>query len=393
MSKYDKLVTDLAGKLTEIRQVEKAKAEEADRKAAEAEEAFRKRMEEDPEYKAFAEWKDRRPGTDKRLDKDMQETDAEYKGRKVAQAAPRLYTKNPQAALAATKFYHNIVQAYIRDDYKAKAALAEGTDELGGYLVPEETGDRILRYAEEQSVAMQEAYVVNTSREKFSIPMEANGVSVYKIAENSTISGTNPTFTEVELSVDLYGCIIVSSNQLLTDNAFDLVDHLDFKAGGAFARRWDQNTFNDGTDWTPLFGNCGATVDGTTLTKKVFLDAEAEVAVNERSGCKWYVSRQDFADISDVSDDNGQPLFRDPKNGGYGLYGYPVVVVEELTAGKMYFANMKRAYIIAKRQGLTLDVSSEAGDYFAKNQTGFRYIARNDGNVALVNTAVQITLA
>ena len=73
-----------------------------------------------------------------------------------------------------------------------KAAMAEGTDAYGGYLVPEEYADAVFAFARLTSVALQDCDVIQTSTDSFNIPGELTGITVSWKTEATAVAASDP---------------------------------------------------------------------------------------------------------------------------------------------------------------------------------------------------------
>lgn len=114
---------------------------------------------------------------------------------------------------------HGLNPALAMQNLASKAVMVEGTDALGGYVTPTEERMDILGYIRDDSVALQDARLINMVSDKMTVPAELVNVSVAKRTEANAATGTSATLTQVTLStINLDGSCALAS-ELLADNA------------------------------------------------------------------------------------------------------------------------------------------------------------------------------
>ena len=401
--KLDKLAGILAGRMTEIANANKAAADAAREAEEQRREEVKKQLMDDPEYRAWAEAKERQSKSNVNLTNMF--TGEKYK-------AVGMYNKElaRQGVIIKDARVREVTNEYLLDltgmvmgDPKSyeqmrtwqQKTMSEGTPADGGYLVPTEVSDFIITLARDGSVAMRDARRITMSRDKMEFPRELTGLTFQKIAENSTISGSNPTLDQVALDTDLYGLITSASIQLVSDSAYDLTSHILGLAGNALASTVDTAVFY-GTDFaSSVFGSASNTVTcasgvGTAVSYDNILEAEADLKASYLSGAKFYLHRSELRYVKKVKDDLGAYILVNSMTGQTGINGYPYELVEALTASAsisadtafMAFGNLQN-YYLGLRQGMTVDTSKEAGDFWSKHQVGWKFVTRMDGAVAI----------
>jgi HK97 family phage major capsid protein len=122
------------------------------------------------------------------------------------------------------------------DEVAAKAALQEGTDAEGGYLVPEGMLPQVVEKRDETSILRQAGVqTFTTQRDVFNIPVENAKMSTFAItAEEGAYTENEPTFNEVAVTIYKFTKLVKVSEELFADNNTGLDAYLN----RAFGRAW-----------------------------------------------------------------------------------------------------------------------------------------------------------
>ena len=127
-------------------------------------------------------------------------------------------------------------------------ALSEGTNYLGGYLVPPEFSTDIIDLRETYGVARQVARVVPMSSDTLTIPRRTGGLTAYFVGEASTITDSNKTWDQVNLVAKKLAALTLWSSELNEDAMISIGDDLAGEIAYAFSQKEDECYFNgDGT--------------------------------------------------------------------------------------------------------------------------------------------------
>lgn len=273
------------------------------------------------------------------------------------------------------------------NDHNVEArVMGGGVNSLGGFAVPEELSTTVIRLVEQYGVAPSELQVFNMQSDTLLIPKRISGVTGSWLAENSEMSYSDMTGTQVQLVAQKFGVATKISNELWSDGV-GIADLIASEHALAVARALDEAVFiGDGT--STYGGHNGVTVKLTnsaysaslvaaaggnsgfeTLDKEDFLAvlAKAPRYVLQGGRAKWYISpagyhaamqRLDLAQGGSNSVANGF---------GLTFLGYPVVLVLPMnsTLGadankvKCLFGDLSMAGALGIRQGYALRVSQE----------------------------------
>jgi HK97 family phage major capsid protein len=133
---------------------------------------------------------------------------------------------------------------YCQDNGIELKTLNEGTNEQGGALVPPEFDPMLIRLIERYGVIRQYARISPMAYETKTQPRRTGGVTAYWMGEGQTITPSNPTYDNVNLTAKKLAALTVMSTEISEDSAINIADELAFEIGYAFALSEDQAAFN-----------------------------------------------------------------------------------------------------------------------------------------------------
>jgi HK97 family phage major capsid protein len=312
-----------------------------------------------------------------------------------------------------------------------KVALAEGSGQTGGYVIPPQFMNELLTIAAEDGFIEQRAKVIPMNSRTAQWPMldvtttQATGTSPYFGGilaqwqpEAATINETEPAFRQSEwVAWDLV-LYTVSSNQLLADNGIGL-DALLTQLFGQAITWYKEFAFlqGKGAGSTMPLGvlNAPATYVQTATTTLsggfVYSDAVAMMSrlqirswddacwVAHQSLLPYLLKMVDHTSTAGVADTGARLVWVTPygdtargpaamKMPNAFLNGLPLFFTEKLPAiaasvsGSIILVDWSR-YVIGTRLDMQIDVSPHY--LFRNNQLAWRVIARCDGKPWLNN--------
>ncbi|MBW1666722.1 MAG: phage major capsid protein [Deltaproteobacteria bacterium] len=308
------------------------------------------------------------------------------------------------------KWMIDFIQAKVFDDAAAKAALQEGTDSEGGYIVPDEFTDEILAFARLQSFALRDCRIWPMKSDTRKVPAEDGAVSVSWTDEESAITESEPTLAEVTLTAKRLDAYSKASNEFLEDASTDVVSWLTELFAEAIGQELDNQVLN-GTGspcsgvLTAAAGNSVVLGSGEVSFSSIDADdlsnAIAQLPVNRLAGARWYFHRTVLHHIRILKDDNNNYIFAKPGNGVPGtIWEYPYTLSEKAPAataasqaskGFIVFGNMRYFALGRRKQNMTLDVDPYG--LFTTYQTRFRIVNRWGMSVGLAGGFCRIVTA
>lgn len=325
-----------------------------------------------------------------------------------------------------TPDYTAAFESYIRKSIRARsdagailqlsgreqAALSEGQDDKGGYLVPAQRVGELLSRREARSIMRKYVRTVPTSSDKIQWPrVQAHGTdgSVYSSAFVGDWAGETPAFTETDPKFGLFDIPIKKvrtatkqSNDLLSDAAFDilaflatdgakniaLVEDKGFITGDGTALQ-PRGIMNSGADETDVSGTTADTISNTVADRgsaDKLIDFVYKVPDQYLQDAVFLTRRANEGKIRKLLDGDGRYLWPDT---GFGatpkdLLGYPketspFVAADGTDANKVgLFGSLGDAYIIAERTAISVVVLRER--FADTDQTGIVLFSRVGGD-------------
>jgi len=293
-------------------------------------------------------------------------------------------------------------QQKLQSEQKA-SQLVEGTNSVGGYTVPVEYQDDLIRLAVEKSFALQECTTIPMSRETLPIPTELTRVSVNWPEEAAAPTESNPTFGQVMLTAKKLGGLTDGiSKELLADSSVDIVGLLAEQFMYAIGLEIDNQALN-GTG-SPLSGvltakagySCIMSADAfSTVTAEDFSLMISKLSEEDATQAKFVYNRSIQHFVRSLKDTANNPIYQAIAMAGPGtIYGVPKIESSRsvsTSAASTAFAalgNWKKMFL-GRRQGvmsLEMDPYSE----FAEDLVRFKMITRWGMAVARATAFVRL---
>ncbi len=262
--------------------------------------------------------------------------------------------------------------------------MVEGVNASGGFSVPDEVSNEIIRNVETYGVAPTALQNFSMASDTLMIPKRLTGVTGAWLGEGSEFSYSDMTGTQVQLVAQKFGVATKVSNELWADGV-GIADLIATEHSLAVAKALDEAIFiGDGTSTygghhgvavkinTSAYSASVATAASgntsfETLDKEDFLAVLAKCPRYALPGARWYISPAGYHAAMQRLDLN-QGGSASVSNGfGLTFLGYPVTLVHVMnsTLGadaskiKVLFGDMAMAGALGLRQGYALRVSQE----------------------------------
>lgn len=269
---------------------------------------------------------------------------------------------------------------------------SKATAGAGANIVPVGFGERIMAVERDVGVMAQLANVITTdSGEQINYPtVTAHGTASW-IAENGSYSGSDETFGQASLSAYKDGTMVLVSEELLSDSAFDLEAYLVNELGlriGVLANTayWQGNGSGKptGISTTVTTGVTAATGNTTTIPADNVFDLVHSVKVAYRRNASFVANDAGIKALRKLKDTTNQYLWQPGLTAGQPdtllsrpIYTDPDVAVPAANALSLYYGDFNRAYVIRNTGGYFLQRLTER--YADNGQVGFRAYKRTDG--------------
>lgn len=313
---------------------------------------------------------------------------------------PGRENKNFKSVSAKTLHF---LDAFMRGDHQKIQVLVEGTDALGGFLVPEEWANVIDEDRRDAVVMRQLAEVINVNTDTFHYPLLDTRPHVQWRSEAATKATTTVQWNEVVLTPYSVAGIVTLSRELTMDasvggsivagvtnvlvRAIAEEEETQFWTGNGSGRP----TGVDNYSFVTVDAGAGAS-DATRAD--AYIKAYHRLPQGYRNVGAWVMNNRTMGKLRTLKDSNGQYLLQ-----GLGvtpqpvLLGRPVYEVNALGDGKAFFGDFSD-YKIAQREGVRVDTSDSAtvGGYsaFERNLLHVRVEERVDGELVRTTGIVEL---
>ena len=338
-------------------------------------------------------------------------------GSEIKVPGPRLYRtgqlrafKGPKADIDAYKSGMFLLATIMRDA-RAKQychehgiefrVQTEGVNSAGGFLVPDEMERAIIDLREQYGMFRANARVIPMSSDHTIIPRRATGVTAYFVGETDSITESEKSWNQVELTAKKLGALTRMSTDLSEDAVINIADDLADEMAYAFAVKEDQCGIDgDGTStYGGMYGIRTKFVDGNhtagqdagtspcTAWSHITLADEIVTIMSllptyALPRAKWYVHPAGKAACFDaLALAAGGNTTRDIASGAEPMFaGYPVVVSSAMpsapTNGTVYvlFGDLSLSTTFGDRRGITIKVSDQR--YLEYDQIGIQATER-----------------
>jgi HK97 family phage major capsid protein len=270
------------------------------------------------------------------------------------------------------------IKAHMAGDSAQLKSLSTGTDADGGYLVPENFSNEIIRIAPTYGVVRRDArnYGVSDAGNSTKLPT-IGSVSVSRVSEKGAIPAVQPTTGQISIDIKKLAGITPMANELLQDAGPDTVDILTMLYAEAFAKAEDTWGFAGLAAGEGIFQNADVpvlTLDATnTSYTDVTLDdmlAALDLLDDDAAGnAKWYMTFSMFNHFRGLKDADGRYLLQHPTDGRPAtIWNLPIQLVRVMPrttdgsqAGKKFLAVGDLSYMLfADKKEYSFNISQQA---------------------------------
>lgn len=282
-----------------------------------------------------------------------------------------------------------------------QSAAYEKNGEDGGFLVPADISDAIVKKLEVRESLLSQTTSFQVSGNSLSLPIDESqpwnsGVQAYWVDEGGQLTQTKPAFKMADFKLKKLGAMVVCTDELLED-ATALQSYIQEAAPAAIMHKINNAIISGDGIGKPTGILSSAFVK--TITKESGQAADTIVAKNiikmyagmfpqARAGAVWLCNAQCEEQLLQMKDDLGNFIYLSPgsqmNQSPYGmLMGRPVIpMMSSMPAlgdtGDIMLANLKYYYAIQKA-GIKSAESIHV--YFDTNKTAYRFTMRVDGRV------------
>jgi len=309
-----------------------------------------------------------------------------------------------------TEKFINGVFDYVKTGFNLqviKAALNGEVDDEGGFLVPEEVENEIVRYMSEKSKIRPRATVKRTSGDSKSIlaldqsSNQFSGVTLYWIGQSDLKVESEPTFSRMKLVLNKLIGLTAVTDELTDDTPVNILNFLVTLYSEAIAYEED-NQFINGTGTgqpmgiinSPLTDSISRDTDGEVNVQD-FYNLDDEIPEQLEEGLVWMMRKTTMNSLrgkraavynGSTTVETGGFLLQEnySQKGLPTILGYPVLLSGKMPAkgskGDVVLARLKGYTILDKKAG-GIAVDTSMHDRFRYDEQTLRLVKRVDGQV------------
>ena len=282
---------------------------------------------------------------------------------------------------------------HLRGKKPLHNVLSESVDADGGYLVPEEFENQIVRGIDETNIIRSIAKVITTAHDR-KIPVAVGHSVATWTEENAAFTESNPSFGQKQIDAFKLTDLIRVSTELLQDSAFNVEDYIIREFSYAFGVAEEQ-AFCVGTGTnqpTGIFTENGGEVGFTTSSATVITIDDVisliySLKAPYRKNAVFLMNDATVGLIRKLKDGNGAYLWQPSVQAGqpdkilgFDVYTTPFAPAIAGGALPIAFGDFQN-YWIGDRGGKTVQRLNEL--YATNGQVGYVATERVDGKVIL----------
>lgn len=275
-------------------------------------------------------------------------------------------------------------------DY-VKHSLTEGTDDQGGYTVPEIFIPELVRLIQERAMMRGLVRKIPMTTDTSNLPSLTTGMQVYWPGEVQTITQSDAVFGKVTLNAKTMAALTSASIELTEDAQIELADLLATLFAEAIADEEDRVILYGNNDpFLGLMFNTAVNVvtmgSGLTNFNQVTFQHVADlidsVTSKAQRGARFFMHRNITTILRKVRDLNHQYIWSPPTGGlPPTIWGYPYTESDQLPAASatgvskafLAFGNPNYIYL-GDRKRMTVEVSDHVG--FKQNERFWKVTER-----------------
>lgn len=295
----------------------------------------------------------------------------------------------------------HFLQAMVSQDRQKLQVLVEGTGSRGGFLVPEDFVNIIVEDRRDATVMRNLATVLNVTSDTVHIPGRASSPKAFWRSEGAVKATTTVDFTETVLTPYSLAAIVALSDELVSDASLggDIVNLVARVMSRSLAEEEDKAFWTGNGSGKPTgidnYSFSTITAGGTdALRADAIINSIFRLPQSYRSGAAFVANRNTWAEVATLKDGQNNYLLSDLGSAAAPrLRGLATYEQNDLPDGKMFVGDFSY-YYIADRQGIQVDISTEATvagqSAFERNLTYVRVEERVDGELTLTQPIVEI---
>ena len=304
---------------------------------------------------------------------------------------------------------HKAVREYI----EKITLMSEGTDAQGGYAVPVEYANEIIKLERDNSIARQLCRIFPMVSLTRKVPRQLTQPTVTWTDEATAKTKTKPTLEQLTQTAKKLAAVVAFTDELLEDNNVDLDKFVMELIAESMGIEEDRVIFAGRTAGGDPFngvlyaaGVNVVTMAGASVTHDDLIDVAYTVNAKYRQNARYVTSTTGLRVIMKLKDANGNYLWQKADGGQPARiwefeYEISDQIPTNLGAGAnetaILFGNWKKYVWISDRGGYEVKSSISASDFatsesaFMNDETWYRFKKRMSLDVALPAAMTRMT--
>lgn len=297
---------------------------------------------------------------------------------------------------------------------KAWVTMTEDDDAQGGFAVPVEYANEIIKLELGESILRRLARNFPMGSLTRKVPRQLTNVTVTWTGEHVAKTSTKPTGEQLTQTAKKLAAVVPMTDELLEDNNVNLDRFIMELIAEAMGREEDRVGFvgqvAGGDPFNGVWYATGvnvATMSGANLVADDLVDAIMGINANYRQGATLITSTHGLRLIMKLKDLQNRPLWQMPTQGSpANIYGYPYEISDQIpstlgtgTQTAILFGNWKKYFWVSDRGGYEVKSSIAASDItnsesaFMQDETWYRFKKRMSLDVALPAAFIRMAVA
>lgn len=303
-------------------------------------------------------------------------------------------------------------QAQMLNDSTMLKDLSGGVADGGLTLLPIEFHQDIIDRVKTDKYALRNmCTTIPVTYRNGNWPVGATGVVMSWDTENSPITNTNPTFGQIQYSVNRLDGYTAISRDLLADTPVRLYEYLTNIYSKALIKAENLAIISGSGSGQPMGIRTNTDIATTTAkdTTNLILQADDLIALPyaidiyyRDPDCAFLVDTSVMSQIRRMKDAIGNYIFKDgdmtkgefPTLCGYKVYEFTSAIPNNLGTGtnqsEIIFGNMKQYYFFDKGE-MGSEINTQSDQAFKNHQVLMKMWERIDGQIAIPAAFVRLT--
>jgi HK97 family phage major capsid protein len=293
-------------------------------------------------------------------------------------------------------------KALVNKDRDAQAAqvfraLVEGTDDQGGYLVPEEFRAEVFRIMPDMSIMRRLARILPMNTDTLNLNTLAARPTAYWTPEYASKSTTSAEFGRVVLSPNDLVCLLPVTHQLVNDANINVVQFVTELFAEAIATAEDKAFFTGSGTGQPKGINqetlTSISAGGAgTFDHLIGLLHSVPQSIRNAPSSAFVASDYAIRLMRNIKDSQNRYIWEPSVQVGQPdrILGKPIYEQNDIAQSEIYFGDWK-FYVIGDRQTLSVETTSVGGEAWRRNAMEIKAVERVDGKTVKTGAFAKIT--